>query len=297
MLTALLVVVGTLVVLVAALQLWRWIDTRAASAAWDRLIAIRADMPVRFESAMVADLPEPARRYFRFMITPGAAIGTVVEIEMDGQLSLGTKEAPRYQPMQAHQVLVPPHGFVWRLDAGHAFMRVVGSDGMEADRSWVRFWLMSLAPVVRAGGNPDHLRAAFGRVVAETAFWAPAALLPQGGTRWEAVDANIARATMPHGGMTQAVDIRVDDGGRPRWIMIQRWTDANPDKRYRIQPFGGHLSDFREVAGYRLPFRVEGGNFFGTDDYFPFYKATVKNIRVHANADAGAPSQGRPRPL
>jgi hypothetical protein len=70
------------------------------------------------------------------------------------------------------------------------------------------------------------------------------------------------------------------------WVMIQRWTDANPDRQFRLQPFGGHLADFREVAGYRLPFRVEGGNFFGADEYFPFYKAEVEAIRVLVNAAA-----------
>jgi hypothetical protein len=281
-----LLLAGAIVVLVAALQLWRWMDSRAAAAAWERLAARRADRPVRFDLTIVAKLPEPAQRYFRFTIMPGTALGTAVEIEMGGQLSLGTKEAPRYQPMRAHQILAPPHGYVWRLDAGRGFMRVMGSDGMDADHSWVRFWLMGVAPVVRAGGNPDHLRAAFGRAVAEAAFWAPAALLPCQGVAWEALDADTARATMAHRGMMQAVDIHVDDEGRPRWVMIQRWTDANPDKRFQAQPFGGYLSDFREVAGYRLPFRVEGGNFFGTDDYFAFYQAEVEEIRPLVTAAA-----------
>lgn len=50
-----------------------------------------------------------------------------------------------------------------------------------------------------------------------------------------------------------------------------RWSNANSDKKYRLQPFGGTLSDFREVKGYHLPFNVEAGNMIGTDDYFIFY--------------------------
>jgi hypothetical protein len=167
-------IVGMFVVLVAALQLWRWMDTRSAVAAWERLATTRTDLPARFDPAMVAHLPEPAQRFFRFTIQPGAALGTAVEIRMGGQLSLGTKDEPRYQPMQAQQILVPPHGFVWRLGAGRGLMHIAGSDGMESGRSWVRFWLIGVAPVVRAGGHPDHLRAAFGRLVAEAAFWARA---------------------------------------------------------------------------------------------------------------------------
>ena len=46
-----------------------------------------------------------------------------------------------------------------------------------------------------------------------------------------------------------------------------------------MQPFGGFVSAFREFDGFMLPTRVDGGNFFGTEDYFPFYKARVGNVR------------------
>ena len=274
------VVIAVLVITVALLQLWRLLDHRASTAAWQRLAESPSTLPERFDTVLVKDLPEPARRYFLFTITQGAKLSAVSEITMAGSLSLGTKQNPDYQPMRARQILAPHHGLVWRLEAGRWPLRITGSDGIEGDRSWVRFWLTSLLPVVRAGGSEDHRRAAFGRVVAEAAFWTPAALLPQNGVTWEAVDADTARATVTHLGITQSVDIRVDPQGRPRWVMIPRWTDANPENVYRLQPFGGTLDDFRDVAGYRLPFRVDGGNFFGTDAYFPFYRAQVEQIRM-----------------
>jgi hypothetical protein len=43
------------------------------------------------------------------------------------------------------------------------------------------------------------------------------------------------------------------------------------------------MSDFREVDGYRLPFHVEAGNLYGTDDYFPFFIAEVTAIRFPSN--------------
>lgn len=58
-----------------------------------------------------------------------------------------------------------------------------------------------------------------------------------------------------------------------------RWSDANPEGRCRLQPFGGYLSDFREVQGFRIPFKVEAGNMFGTDEYFAFFKARVTAVR------------------
>jgi hypothetical protein len=114
--------------------------------------------------------------------------------------------------------------------------------------------------------------------VGEAVIWSPAAVLPGPGVTWEAVDEDTARFTVRHGGLSQAVDVTVDSEGRPVTAVFQRWSNANPDKQYRSQPFGAVMSDFREVGGYRLPFRVEAGNLFGTDDYFPFFIADVTEI-------------------
>jgi hypothetical protein len=181
--------------------------------------------------------------------------------------------------MQAEQILAPPYGLLWKLSAGRGALRISGSDGFDGEISWVRFWLLKTLPIVRAGGTRDHARAAFGRVVAEAVFWAPAALLPQHGVTWEAVDADTARATVAYNGMTQSVDVTLAQDGQPTTVVIARWSDANADKVYRLQPFGGHLSEFRDFDGYRLATRVEGGNFIGTADYFPFYKANVDELR------------------
>ena len=261
------------------LQWWRMADNRAAARAWQRLRKQHAVSDGSFNASMVADLPEPARNYFLFTIAPGARLRTVAEIEMIGELSLGTKKSPNYGPMSARQILAPPFGLVWQLSAGKGLMSITGSDGLEGSGSWVRFWLMKTFPVVRVGGTADHLRAAFGRVVAESVFWSPASLLPQNGVTWEALDTATARATVSFNDLIQTVDITIGTDGRPVKVVIPRWSDANPEKKYKTQPFGGYLSDFRSFDGYRLATCVEGGNFIGTNAYFPFYKARVQKLR------------------
>lgn len=170
---------------------------------------------------------------------------------------------------------------------------ISGSDGALPDKSWTRFWLFGLMPVVRVDGL-DHHRAAFGRVVAEGAFWAPASLLPGEFVRWEPIDENSARAVVTFGSFEQAVDVTVDEAGAPTMVVIQRWSNANSAKLYREQPFGGYLSEFHEFGGYRLPTRVEGGNLIGTPDYFPFFKADVTAIRFPQRADPWACSTSLP---
>ena len=259
---------------VSALVLWLVLDRRADRAEWARLATLQPANPETFAAGMVADLPEPARRYFGYTIRPGTPLRPVVEIDMDGQFSLGSKDAPNYQPMTARQILAAPEGFVWAMRT-RAGMPVSGSDSWR----WTRFRILGVIPVARLGGDPDHTRSAFGRYVGEAAIWSPAALLPGPGVTWEAVDQNTARVTVTHGDLEQSVDVTVDAEGRPVEVAFQRWSDANPDKVHRLQPFGAVMSDFREVGGYRLPFRIEAGNLFGTEDYFPFFIAEVTEIR------------------
>jgi hypothetical protein len=258
----------------AALVLWRAADRRADARAWDALAALPAP-PGTFDPAMVAGLPDPARRYFLYTIAPGTPLRAAAVIEMGGEIGMGTKEAPGYRPMRARQILAPPAGFVWDLDAG----LVGGSDGMTPATSWTRFRLAGLVPVVRVGGDPDHFRSAFGRVVAEGTFWTPAAFLPGPGIAWEAVDADTARVTVTAHGLEQSVDITVAPDGQPLRVVLPRWSNANPDKEWRLQPFGGDLADFRAFEGYRLPTTVDGGNLIGTEAYFPFFKARVSRVR------------------
>lgn len=257
-------------------------DQAALRAEWRRLAALQPDTPRRFSLDLVADLPEPARRYFTYVIAPDTPLWPVVEIDMTGQFSLGTRDNPAYQPMEARQILAAPEGFVWAMRT-RGGMPIAGSDSGR----WTRFGIFGVVPVARFGGDPDHTRSAFGRYVGEAAIWSPAALLPGPGVTWEGVDddSNTARVTVRHGGLSQAVDVTVDDAGRPVVVSFQRWTNANSEKVHRLQPFGAMMSDFREVGGYRLPFRVEAGNMFGTEEYFPFILADVTEIRF-----PGAPS-------
>lgn len=271
----LLLTFATLAALVlTALALLRWHDARADRQEWLRLAALQPSAPRRFNHAMVAELPEPARRFFQLSIEEGARLWTVAEIDMGGQFSLGSKEQPRYQPMQAWQILAAPHGFVWQLELPGA-LPVSGSDAGH----WTRFRLLGLVPVARQGGDDDHTRSAFGRYVAEALLWTPAALLPGPGVEWKALSEHSARVTVRHQGLEQAVDLHVDAQGQPLHVQFMRWSNANAERIYREQPFGAVPSQFQPVQGFRVPLRVEAGNHYGTEAYFPFFKAEVTALR------------------
>ena len=273
------IVFSVFVLLVGCLFGLRWLDDRNDEATWQYLVDQANSSSGKFDPELIGELPEPARRYFGFTIEPGAPIVSAVELEMTGELGQGSLDELKYSPMTARQILAPPHGLVWRVRSG----ALAGSDGATPTSSWTRFWLFGLLPVVRAGDNEDHRRSAFGRVVAEAAFWTPAMLLPGEQVRWEPVDDNTARAIVSSNGLEQNVDVTVAPDGAPTQVVISRWSNENPDREYRLQPFGGYSKDFQKFGGYTLPTSVEGGNHFGTDKYFAFFKARITKIRFVAD--------------
>lgn len=282
-----LALVAAIVAAFIGIAAWRRAEQRALGQTRDRLVATGRTPPAAFDPAVLDGLPEPARRFLRFAIEPGTPLVTVAEIDMHGELGLGSRDAPNYRPMRARQVLAPPEGFIWAVDTGTGLSRVTGSDGMTSATSWSRFLLLGVLPVVNAGGTEDHRRATFGRLVGEAVFWVPASVLPGPGVRWGAVDADTARVVVEFAGLSQSVDVTVAADGRPVSVVLPRWSDANPDKTFRLQPFGGTLADFATFDGYRVPTRIEAGNFFGTADYFPFFRAVVDRVRYPAGAPDG----------
>jgi hypothetical protein len=187
---------GMIALAMVALVAWRWSDKRADNFVWHGLASHQPLTPGVFDPAMADELPNAARRFFRFAMKPGTPLYTGAEISMEGDFSLGSKEEPNYMPMTAEQILAAPHGFVWKLNAGDGVIRVSGSDVASDSSSWSRFWLLGVVPVARAGGNMDHSRSSFERYVAEAVFWTPAALLPRDNVRWEPITDTTARVTV-----------------------------------------------------------------------------------------------------
>ena len=265
--------------LIAAAALGLWVNSRDRSQAarvWAALDAAREAEPPRYDPAMVAELPEVAQRYFARVIDPGTPLHRVVQLEMAGSFIMNANA----MPMTARQILAPPAlGFVWQAEVGTGLMRFAGSDGYHAPpdgpvASWTRFWLRGLIPLVRTGDTRDHARAAATRVMME-AIWSPASLLPRFGARWTQSGPVTAEIRFEGVDDIEPLQITFDAGGTPIEVQALRWTDANPEKRYRLQPFGGRMLEMGRHAGFLIPVSVELGNMHGTPEYAPFFLARI----------------------
>lgn len=251
-----------------------WREGRAARA-------LAAELAARPAAAGVADpemlegLPEIARRYLSRALPAGTPLSLRVELEMEG--SFGTPGQER--PMRASQVLAPPEGFVWIARMGSGLVRIGGSDGYRAGGpSWTRFRLLNMVPLAMTGGSPDHLRAAAARMALET-VWVPAALLPAQGALWRQTGPDSAEVSLPAIPGIEPIQLRIDAEGRVIEAWTMRWSDANPEGVFRLQPFGGRFTAWARFDGVEIPVEAEIGNFWGGPDWAPFFRARITAAR------------------
>lgn len=198
-----------LVAVVVALWMARVRGEDSVESLWEDLASPSGPAGVRFDSSMVAGLPAPARRYLMRAIAPGTPLSSSVRLRMHGSMRL--QPEGEFLNMEADQILAPPRGLVWKARVQRGLMRIQGFDSFGGGRGKLRWWLYGLVPVATADG-PDVDRSAAGRVAGEAIF-VPAVLLPQFGTRWEAVDDSTAVFEMTGGDEPVRVVITVDAAG------------------------------------------------------------------------------------
>lgn len=232
-----------------------------------------------YDPAMVKALPEIAQRYFNHAIAPGTPLFSRVELEMSGAFLLGDKAKHQKYQMAARQALRPPHRFVWIPELRSGVMSIVGSDALTNDGAWTRFWLFGIAPVAESTSSPDLVRSARFRAAVEGALWVPTSLLSREGIIWEQLAENTARVTLANTEHPIVLTLTLSDNGAVKQVVGQRWSDANSAKIFRLQPFGGTVSNERTFQGLTVPTEVAVGNHYGTEDYLPFFQAKVTSAR------------------
>ncbi|MGJ8528714.1 DUF6544 family protein [Maritalea sp.] len=267
---------GATIVLLALVGFWfNFSDKKQLDAVNDQIWKWQDGARGVYDPSMIAGLPPAVQSYFNFMIAPGADLKVVSRMEMVGDFGLGDVHKHTYYKFTATQYNAPPTGFTWSLKTYDTAMLMNGSDVFWNASANTRFWLLGLFPVVRAGGDANYQRSGFGRLVIEMAAWSPVSLLPQFGVEWEQISPNVIQATVNAHGLTQAVDITVDQRGAPTKFQIQRWSNANAAQEFKLQPFGGIAHGYKTFDGITIVSDVEVGNHIGTPDYFAFFKAQV----------------------
>jgi hypothetical protein len=233
---------------------------------------------------MLADLPEPVRRYLRYTGVVGRPVPGMVRLRQQGAMRVGPGQ--RWLPLDAEEhYSVRPPGFVWAgavRVGGFAVGRARDMYAEGTGRMLVK--VASLWPVVDASGEQMD-QAAMMRYLSEM-IWFPAAFLA-GNISFQAVDDSSARVTLAGYGRTATGTLVFGKDGRLTDFVAKRYRTADASSP---ETWSTPITGYGEFEGLRLPargkaaYKLPGGDF----DYIDL---TITDL--HYDTGAAAP-EGRP---
>jgi hypothetical protein len=198
---------------------------------------------------MLADLPEPVRRYLRYTGVVGKPFPGIIRLRQTGQMRLGPGQP--WVPLDAEEhYSVQPPGFVWAGTARLGPLPVARARDMYAEgtgRMLVK--VASLWPVADASGEQMD-QAAMMRYLSEM-IWFPAAFLA-GNISFEPVDDFSARVTLTDHGRTAAGTLFFDLEGRVSDFVAERYRTADASSP---ETWSTPVTGYGEFEGLRLPAR------------------------------------------
>jgi hypothetical protein len=236
---------------------------------WERLAAATAE-PDRFEPALVAGLPEPARRWLTHAIAPGTPLLRSVVLAQHGEIRLGS-----WREFRADQVLAPLDGFVWAVTTRILGIPVTGFDRFTRGEGQLRHMLWGRVRLVSAAG-PDTTRSAAGRLASESVFVPAAGLTGDPRWRWRPVDERHVTARLRVGGQIHPVTLTVDGAGALERITVPRWARFGGGP-FRLHPFTAVVHEESQFDGYTIPSRLTAG--YDGVAGGPFIRLTVDHAR------------------
>ena len=202
-----------------------------------------------FDPLDVAPLPALARSYLTHAIAAGTPLASAVRLRMHGMIRL-----KRWRKFRAVEVITNDGAMIWRAAVRVAGTSIRGYDSIVGGHGAMRWRLFGLLPVIREAGD-DISRSVANRVAVES-IWLPSMLVGDR-TRWRAIDATTAEASVSIAG--HAADLRMTvDHGRLTSIGLLRW--GNPDGGpFRENPFGAYVDQEATFDGYTIPARLRVG--------------------------------------
>ena len=212
-------------------------------------------------------LPEPVRRYLDHAVPSGEPGAPGVRLTMSGRIKVGI-----WLAFHATQ-RCDGNSFVWRASVGLGpFRPLVVTDRYEGGEGSMSGRLMGRLTLFEQT-DANIVRSAAGRAALEGVF-APRALLPGRGYAWRAESDDHIVASTENPPEHVEVHLHIAPDGRVLNIVAQRWGKVNKGT-VGYFPFGADVHEERRFGDLVIPSRVTAGWHYGTDNYSPFFKATI----------------------
>lgn len=274
-----LIAAGTLATLSmagTALGRRRW--EAGTSALRERIEAARLPvMPHTVDFDGLDALPAPVQRYFRTVLQQGMPMVATVQMQHRGMFNMGGQKA-RWKPFASDQLVVTRRpGFDWNARiAMMPGLPVHVHDAYVAGEGVLHAALAGLVPLADMRGGPGLAQGELMRFLAEAA-WYPTALLPGQGVRWEAVDADQARATLADGPVSATLQFRFDAAGLIDTVRAQA-RGRTVGKRIIPTPWQGRFWNYQRRSGMLVPLEGEV-SWLTAEGALPYWRGSIIAIQ------------------
>jgi hypothetical protein len=198
---------------------------------------------------MLADLPEPVRRYLRYTGVVGRPFPGTIQLRQEGQLGPGPGQP--WMPVDAEEhYSVQPPGFVWAGTVRVGPLAVGRARDMYAEgKGRLLVKVASLWPVADASGEQMD-QAAMMRYLSEM-IWFPAAFLADN-ISFAPIDGSSARVTLTDHGRTATGTLVFDQQGQLTGFVAKRYRTADASSP---ETWSTPVTGYGEFEGLRLPAR------------------------------------------
>lgn len=203
-------------------------------------------------TAQVLALPEPMQRYLNYAKVVGKESICTVRLKQQGFIR--QQPGQKWFPMDAEQYFTTtPPAFLW-----HATMRpfplvwISATDRFSDGQGSMLIKPLSLITMANAR-SPEMDQGSALRYLAEM-IWFPTAWLSDY-IQWQAIDAHSVKAVFHQPHLTVSSVLHVNEQGQPTHFTTDRFMEDHG--HYRLTPWSGECNEYREVAGMRIPTKID----------------------------------------
>jgi hypothetical protein len=268
--------IGALAVGLAASVALKSMQTeRAITAFQARIVELGTATPAPApDPDLIADLPEPVRRYFAFTFVGPEPPHGVVRLSAEGAFRRPLTEA--FAATTAEQVIAIGTPALMFSATTHVLPGVWARayDFFAQGEMEMKAKVLSSLTVVDFGETPDLNRISLRRWLLESALY-PQALLPGGSVTWEPVDDDSARAVVEAGGQRATMIAHFDPEGR----MTHMAAEEDGDLTTPYHGSGEHVTrdDWQRVGDQMIPmgFAISRA---ADGALYPFWRGRITSI-------------------
>lgn len=219
---------------------------RSIDADISRLVSEARPPGITITDAMLASLPLPAQRYFRYAGVVGQQIPRVIRLAQRGRIrSSAAANWMSFEAVETYSTDLP--AFVWRASFPLPLVpTVMGRDEYLGGKGSILIKALSLVPIAEEHGDEMHA-AGLMRYLNET-MWFPAALLGANVTIAPRDD-NSFQVTLIDRGLTAQAVLYVDGAGRLTNFRAERYELGSG----RMQIWETPISAYGSLNGLQLP--------------------------------------------